>query len=83
MNHSPDAKVAWDFNSDTCAIQTDVEIEPGQEILNNYGPKSNEELLMGYGFCFDDNPADSFGLGFNPSGEFGSDHLVSIVLPRY
>ena len=24
-------------------------------MFNNYGPKSNEELLMGYGFCLSDN----------------------------
>jgi hypothetical protein len=29
----------------------------GAEILNNYGSsKPNEELLLGFGFCIDDNP---------------------------
>ena len=28
----------------------------GQQVFNNYGPKSNEEFLVGYGFCIPDNP---------------------------
>lgn len=34
----------------------------GQQAFNTYGPKSNEELLLGYGFTTKDNPADSITL---------------------
>ncbi|KIJ57315.1 hypothetical protein M422DRAFT_23363 [Sphaerobolus stellatus SS14] len=30
----------------------------GSEFLNNYGPKSNAELLLGYGFTIPNNPED-------------------------
>ena len=31
----------------------------GKEAFNNYGPKSNEELLLSYGFVLDSNPDDT------------------------
>ncbi|WOO80919.1 Ribosomal lysine N-methyltransferase set10 [Vanrija pseudolonga] len=34
-------------------------IETGAEIFNNYGAKSNEALLLGYGFVLDANPDDT------------------------
>ena len=65
LDHSPSAKVAWHYNVDSCTITTDETLDAGREVFNNYGPKSNEELLMGYGFTLEDNQADTFGLGFN------------------
>lgn len=43
MNHSLSAKVAWDWGPKSCAISTDETVMGGRPILNNYGPKSNEE----------------------------------------
>lgn len=42
------------------------------QVYNNYGPKPNEELLLGYGFVLDPNPDDVVplrlgGLGSNVS----------------
>jgi hypothetical protein len=42
------------------------------QVFNNYGPKPNEELLLGYGFVLDPNPDDVVplrlgGLGANVS----------------
>lgn len=34
----------------------------GEELFNNYGRKGNEELLLAYGFCIEDNEADSCAL---------------------
>ncbi|KAL1410964.1 hypothetical protein Q8F55_001907 [Vanrija albida] len=34
-------------------------IDAGAEIFNNYGAKSNESLLLGYGFVIDGNPDDT------------------------
>ena len=31
----------------------------GSQVFNNYGPKSNEEFLLGYGFVIDPNPDDT------------------------
>ncbi|KAH0834002.1 hypothetical protein J3R83DRAFT_11238 [Lanmaoa asiatica] len=32
------------------------------EVFNNYGPKSNDELILGYGFSLPDNPDDTITL---------------------
>ena len=43
----------------------------GQELFNNYGPKPNAELILGYGFSLPHNPDDTIVLkigGGNPAG---------------
>jgi hypothetical protein len=37
-------------------------VRPGDEIYNNYAPKQNDELLLGYGFCVPDNPVEQFAI---------------------
>lgn len=66
-NHSPDAKVDWTFNQDSFVIslagtEETSGIDSGKEVFNNYGAKSNGELLIGYGFCLPDNPHDAVGM---------------------
>lgn len=41
------------------SFQTPQAISAGNEVFNNYGPKSNEEFLLSYGFVLDDNPDDT------------------------
>ncbi|KAA1473478.1 SET domain-containing protein [Dentipellis sp. KUC8613] len=41
---------------------------PLQEIFNNYGPKPNAELILGYGFAVPDNPDDTIVLKVSGSG---------------
>ena len=65
LNHSENAKVDWEFGSDGSIIKTEEMIEAGEEIFNNYGPKSNAELIIGYGFCKSDTSGDTIDLGFN------------------
>lgn len=65
LNHSENAKVDWEFGSDGSIIKTEEVIEAGKEIFNNYGPKSNAELIIGYGFCKSDTGGDTIDLGFN------------------
>jgi hypothetical protein len=33
--------------------------QAGEEVFNNYGPKPNDELLLGYGFVLPNNPDDT------------------------
>ena len=65
LNHSENAKVDWEFGSDGSIIKTEQVIDAGKEIFNNYGPKSNAELIIGYGFCKSDTSGDTIDLGFN------------------
>ena len=65
LNHSVSAKVEWDFQSHTSFSLKLLDGETftaGQELYNNYAPKQNDELLLGYGFCVEDNPIEQFPL---------------------
>lgn len=69
LNHKPHAKVEWSSNHDGAfklsilepANQAEFEIGKA-ELFNNYGPKGNAELLMGYGFVLEENEFDSLQL---------------------
>ncbi|KNG44872.1 set domain-containing protein [Stemphylium lycopersici] len=65
LNHSVSAKVEWDFQPHQSFALKCLEgdsIQPGQELFNNYAPKQNDELLLGYGFCLENNPIEQFAL---------------------
>ncbi|KAK3313106.1 hypothetical protein B0H66DRAFT_386093 [Apodospora peruviana] len=51
-NHSMTARYAWDVSSDPscCQLVCKDTYQPGDQVYNNYGLKSNSELLLGYGF---------------------------------
>ena len=62
LNHAPGARVTWTPATEaTRAIEfsSDGGVAPGAEINNNYGAKSNEELLMVHGFALDGNVHDT------------------------
>ena len=40
----------------------------GTEVMNNYGPKSNEELFTGYGYCFADNSNNAVAVRIGTGG---------------
>ena len=52
----------------------------GELLYSNYGNKSNEELILGYGFALPNNLADFFhimiGFGQKPSAEPGMQHQL-------
>lgn len=65
LNHSPTAKVEWDFHPHqdfTLKILSYDQVQVGDEVYNNYAPKQNDELLLGYGFCIPDNPVEQFAI---------------------
>lgn len=51
-NHDPRARVEWDAESEPGAVRfvTRDRYAPGEQVCNNYGAKTNSELLLGYGF---------------------------------
>lgn len=70
-NHDHNTKVDWTFSPDsfTVALAPAGEshgVEAGEEVFNNYGPKPNAELLIGYGFCLPSNPHDTVALTLKP-----------------
>ncbi|KAK9319996.1 hypothetical protein V1517DRAFT_330772 [Lipomyces orientalis] len=58
LNHKPQVPVYWNATADSFTISSGDSIAAGDEVFNNYGLKGNEELLMGYGFCLENNPFD-------------------------
>lgn len=68
-NHHHTSKVDWTFDPGRFSLAYTQSIEAGQEINNNYGPKANDELLIGYGFCMADNPNDTVLLTLKPPPE--------------
>ncbi|RIA84403.1 hypothetical protein C1645_742343 [Glomus cerebriforme] len=66
LNHRPRQKITWQFSDrEYMRLVAGETIECGKEIYNNYGPKSNKELLLGYGFCIKDNPDDWITIKLN------------------
>ena len=45
-------------NTACISLITDSDLGAKRQVFNNYGLKSNEELLLGYGFVLDPNPDD-------------------------
>ncbi|WBW71675.1 ribosomal lysine methyltransferase Set10 [Schizosaccharomyces osmophilus] len=65
LNHKAMQPILWKTDvRDTMSVQlvSQNTTSRGQQIFNNYGPKGNEELLLGYGFCLEDNAFDNVAL---------------------
>jgi len=68
LNHARAHPVSWvvsgkkdSYNDQgyTIAIVHHIAVAQGQELHNNYGPKPNAELVLGYGFSLPHNPDDT------------------------
>ncbi|GAA6000217.1 uncharacterized protein JCM10292_004039 [Rhodotorula paludigena] len=73
LNHRPTARVTWSIDAGVASsassgsdgsltIVLDEAVGAGEQVFNTYGAKSNEELLLGYGFVLPSNPADFLAL---------------------
>lgn len=64
LNHRNDTDVKWRFMDNNVVFFSDEQNfkgkreNPNNELFNNYGDKSNEELLLGYGFAEENNNHD-------------------------
>lgn len=69
-NHDASARVAWfsDVHHEPkdLSIIVEADIPAGQQIFNNYAPKGNTELLLGYGFLIEGN--DEVPIAFRAPG---------------
>ncbi|AET37944.1 protein-lysine N-methyltransferase Ecym_2195 [Eremothecium cymbalariae DBVPG len=66
LNHSQHSKIEWAGDNGVFSFRKLEPVEVGDEIFNNYGGKSNEELLVGYGFVIEDNKCDYLALKIKP-----------------
>lgn len=61
LNHLPSAHVEWGLErkeSKSYFVFKSDDVKSGSQLFNNYGMKGNEELLLAYGFCLEDNSSD-------------------------
>jgi len=51
-NHSITVRYSWNLNTHPagCTLICEDAYQPGAQVFNNYGMKTNSELLLGYGF---------------------------------
>ncbi|GMI41810.1 hypothetical protein TeGR_g2186 [Tetraparma gracilis] len=71
LNHRRGAKIEWekaDSDDGRISFRASEDVRGGEEVFNNYGSKSNEELLMCYGFALRDNPDDAYRLKLGVGG---------------
>lgn len=62
LNYRPLAKVEWQTGYSYVGLKILESVESGEEVYNNYGPRDNETLLLGYGFTVPNNPFDHFSV---------------------
>lgn len=70
LNHKPNSKVEWSSESSgnfkLSAIQPTFSEDSNRvEVFNNYGPKGNAELFLGYGFVLEDNEYETLQLSLS------------------
>lgn len=64
LNHARGQPVSWVVSSPTSSTPSISLLlhnptPAGAELCNNYGPKPNSELILGYGFSLPNNPDDT------------------------
>ncbi|KAL9113296.1 MAG: hypothetical protein Q9227_002631 [Pyrenula ochraceoflavens] len=64
LNYRPITQVEWQAGFSNVSLKVLEDLQSGQEVCNNYGPKDNERLLLGYGFAIESNPFDHYAVGF-------------------
>ncbi|KAI1299884.1 SET domain-containing protein [Xylaria venustula] len=85
-NHSPLAKITWvtDEDSRTCTLHSCQPYTAGEQVYNNYGMKTNAELLLGYGFVIPEdgdfhNDYVHIKTKANPAaGDLDASHIVTL-----
>ncbi|KAI1758535.1 SET domain-containing protein [Hypoxylon sp. FL1150] len=85
-NHSPLAQIAWttDEQAQVCTLKTRQRYSASEQVFNNYGMKTNAELLLGYGFVLpeDDKLHNDYihiKTKADPdAGDLAASHIVSL-----
>ncbi|KAI6086624.1 SET domain-containing protein [Hypoxylon rubiginosum] len=85
-NHSPLAQIAWttDEQAQVCTLKARQRYSAGEQVFNNYGMKTNAELLLGYGFVLSEddklhNDYVHIKTKADPdAGDLAASHIVSL-----
>eukprot|EP00750_Incisomonas_marina_P013855 INCI17555.8.p1 GENE.INCI17555.8~~INCI17555.8.p1 ORF type:complete len:607 (+),score=109.38 INCI17555.8:22-1842(+) len=87
FNHCHDSEVDW-FSDESGVMcmrgddPDDEDIPTGSEIFSNYGPKSNEMLLLLHGFAKFNNPNDTYALSIDVRFSDDPEDNGEIVIPN-
>jgi len=68
LNHSPDAgagNLEQIDGQSFFVINATKEYKTGEQVYDSYGPRTNFDLIKGYGFALENNPHDGMLLHFN------------------
>jgi hypothetical protein len=77
LNHSHDVKMEWDVDAHgTVRFKTMTAVLKGFECLNNYGTKSNTQLLFMHGFALPNNPHDAVALSLKTKDATGQTKML-------
>ncbi|ORX88619.1 SET domain-containing protein [Basidiobolus meristosporus CBS 931.73] len=82
LNHKLRQPITWSNHEGQVSFVCNRKVAAGEEVFNNYGAKSNEELLQGYGFCIENNEVDYFALKINFRATSTVD-LKELLLKRF
>jgi hypothetical protein len=63
LNYRPLAQVEWQARCFSVGLEVREFVGSGAEVHNNYGPRDNETLLLGYGFAVPNNQFDHYSVG--------------------
>ena len=65
LNHKTTIKTDLDYDSirQRFRLGVDIPFKKGEQVFMSYGPKSNDDLVLYYGFVESDNPSDIFEFG--------------------
>ena len=82
LNHGKGTEIEWRGDGTSVAFAAGAAILPNSEIFNNYGAKSNDELLLAHGFALENNEHDRVALKMTVSAEDGRRTLGPFYLRR-
>lgn len=75
-NHRYLQRVTWRCAGGRIALVAGDNVVKGAQVYNNYGAKSNEELLCGYGFVLNPNPHDEVAVRLRVPPQLAAAGLV-------
>ncbi|KAG0050148.1 hypothetical protein BGZ83_005068 [Gryganskiella cystojenkinii] len=78
LNHKSRHKATWIKTPQGLEMASSA-VKKGEQLYNNYGPKSNEELLVGYGFCIAGNEDDTVTIKANFSRDPDQERKTMIL----